>query len=58
MKPEKRMKTVIKALRHCLSSEDGCGECPYVGIKNCGRKLANDALYYLEQTLEKSEAKK
>lgn len=58
-KPIHKMKTVVKALRTCLSSEmDICNECPYVGIANCGGKLAEDALYYLEQALEKSEGKK
>ena len=57
-KPAHKMKTVVKALRICLSAErDVCNECPYVGIVNCGGKLAEDTLYYLEQTLEKSEGR-
>jgi len=55
-KPKFKMKTVVKAFRNCL---DGlCRvDCIYRGTEDCETKLEWDALYYLEQTLEKSEKK-
>ena len=57
-KPRRRMKTVVKYMRNCLHLTD-CLSCAYAEYgEACQLILINDALYYLEQTLEKSEGKK
>ena len=56
-KPRRKMKNVVKYMRNCLHNTD-CGICPYREHGDaCTLVLINDALYYLEQTLEKSERK-
>lgn len=54
-KPVYKMKTVVRMLVQCLDPQDNCNGCLYVRDKNCLRKLMTDSLYYLQQTLKKSE---
>lgn len=54
-KPEKRMKTVANQIEQCIYFNN-CSKCWYKGEKLCQEKLVSDGLWYLRQTLEKSES--
>lgn len=57
-RPKIRMKTVVRLLDRCLHYGD-CSGCPYGDAgTGCRGRLAEDALYYLRQTLEKSEKRR
>lgn len=55
-KPKHRMKKLIKVIDNCISYND-CRGCGHITYSNCQQMLMKDALYYLRQTLEKSEKK-
>lgn len=54
-RPKRKMKQVIKCLENCIF-ENKCEGCSY-GEYNfrCQEQLRTEALWYLKQTLEKSE---
>lgn len=52
-KPSVKMKTVTKQIEHCL--EVDCKGCYLKDQEHCIEYLMMDALWYLKQTLEKSE---
>ena len=56
VKPSVRMKTVVKTLEKCLA--DDCKGCYLKEENNCMTFLMMDCLYYMKQTLEKSEKEK
>ena len=56
-KPGRRMKTVTEALRKCVE-DTHCDGCYLQRYKYCRSLLMKDVLWYLSQTLEKSEKKK
>ena len=57
-KPKRKMKTVVYQMYVCLYN-GGCGNCWHNDRPDCCRQLLmKDALYYLQQTLEKSEKKR
>ena len=53
-KPLKKMKTVAKQLEECLYYNN-CSCCWHKGDKLCQIKLMSEGLYYIRQTIEKSE---
>ena len=53
-KPKHRMKTLVTVVKDCIYYSD-CRKCNYRQYSNCQQLLMADCLYYLEQTLEKSE---
>ena len=59
-KPKHKMKTLIKYMEQCYFGA-GCTGCPYdegsIFTAKCRTAMMQDALYYLRQTLEKSEGK-
>lgn len=57
MKPNHRMKTVVKIMEKCLNRDETCEGCEYTEDIDCMQKLMADGLYYLQQTLEKSKDK-
>jgi hypothetical protein len=52
-KPSVKMKTVTKQIEHCL--EVNCKGCYLKDQEHCIEFLMMDALWYMKQTLEKSE---
>lgn len=54
-KPKHRMKKVIDQIEQCIYF-NSCSKCWYKGEKLCQEKLVSDGLWYLRQTLEKSES--
>ncbi len=52
-KPSVKMKTVTRQMEHCL--EVNCKGCYLKDNQHCVEFLMSDALWYLKQTLEKSE---
>ena len=57
-KPKYKMKTVVKAAEKCMEGPASCPDCLYKQEPLCARQLTKDMVYYLRQTLEKSERKK
>ena len=55
-KPTRKMKTVVNQLEQCLYF-NGCQKCWLKKYSNCQQLLMADGLWYLKQTLEKSEGK-
>ena len=55
-KPEHKMKTVAKQIEQCLY-HNNCKGCWYKLEPRCQVLLMSDGLWYLRQTLEKSEKK-
>ena len=51
-KPKMKMKTVTMQLEKCL--KENCKSCYLKKYENCQIYLMMDALWYLQQTLEKS----
>lgn len=56
-KPRVRMKTVVKAMQKCVV-EENCSGCYLQKQHKCQEYLMKDALWYLEQQLEKSKGKR
>lgn len=52
-KPVHKMKTVVRQLDRCIKNE--CSGCYLQKESDCMRSLMYDSLWYLKQTLEKSE---
>lgn len=59
-KPTHRMKTLVKYMEQCIY-RGYCTGCPYNDgsqfTAKCKNAMLKDSLYYLQQTLEKSEKK-
>ena len=53
LKPGRKMKTVAVRIERCLQND--CAGCWLKDDQFCQDKLMYSALYYLKQTLEKSE---
>ena len=53
-KPPIRMKTVVKIMEGCIIECD-CRGCPFVKAVNCQERLMAAGLWYLKQTISKSE---
>ena len=56
-RPTHKMKTVVSQLELCLYYND-CRKCWLKKYSNCQQLLMADGLWYLRQTLEKSEKEK
>ena len=59
-KPKHKMKTLVRCMEQCFFG-GGCTGCPYSDgtqfTAKCRNAMLIDALYYLQQTLEKSKVK-
>lgn len=56
IKPDRKMKTVAFRMEKCLQND--CAGCWLKEDQHCQDKLMYSALYYMRQTIEKSERKK
>ena len=54
IKPTRKLKTIVNQLEKCLYYTD-CRKCWLRKYSNCKDLLMADGLWYLKQTLEKSE---